>query len=312
MRQTGLRFGWWTAGIALVACACGGEASDGATDTLEIVTSTTIIQDWVRQVGGEHVDVSTIVPRETDVHSYLLVPGDIRRVGGAGLVFIAGAGLESSFAEDIRANADTVVELSDGLPLKPFPEGLAHDHDDGDDDDGDDGEGSHGAALDPHIFLDIDLTIGAVERIRDELAAADPAHATDYESNAASYIAELRALDGEIASKLSALPESRRYIVTFHDAYGYFAARYGLQLLGFVVEGPEEQPAASDIARLVDEIHQHGVEHIYTEPQFNARVVEQLASDAGVEVRTLPSDALSDDYPDYVAFMRAIADGIAR
>ena len=165
--------------------------------------------------------------------------------------------------------------------------------------------------FDPHFWMDIDLVIQAVEAIRDELTHLDPDGAGYYRDQAAAYIEELRELDEEIAEMLSALPDSRRYLVTFHDAYGYFAARYNLVILGFVVESPEEEPNAETFAELVESIMELGIEYIYTEPQFSARAIEQVARDTGTSVRTIPSGALSDDFPTYVDFLRGIARGIA-
>ena len=165
--------------------------------------------------------------------------------------------------------------------------------------------------FDPHFWMDIDFVIQAVEAIRDELTHLDPDGAGYYRDQAAAYIEELRELDEEIAEMLSALPESRRYLVTFHDAFGYFADRYGLTILGFVVEGPEEEPSASAITELVESIRELEIPFIFTEPQFSARVIEQIASDTGASVRTIPSGALGEDFPTYVEFLRAIARGIA-
>ena len=159
--------------------------------------------------------------------------------------------------------------------------------------------------------MDIDLTIEAVEAIRDELSHLDPDGADYYRERAEAYIEELRELDNEIREQLAGLPEERRYLVTFHDAYGYFAARYGLTILGFVVEGPEEQPSASAITELVESIEELGIPYIFSEPQFSARVIEQIARDTGTTVRTIPSGALAEEYPTYVEFLRAIANGIA-
>jgi ABC-type Zn uptake system ZnuABC Zn-binding protein ZnuA len=159
--------------------------------------------------------------------------------------------------------------------------------------------------------MDIDLAIQAVERIRDTLVEMDPENADDYRNNADGYIGTLRELDDEIAETLAGIPENQRYIVTFHDAYGYLASRYELTLLGFVVENPEAQPSAARYAELVDAIQELNVPYIYKEPQFDARVIEQLARDTGAQVRSIPSDALTDDAPDYVSLMRAIANGIA-
>ena len=188
------------------------------------------------------------------------------------------------------------------------------DEDDHGDEEGDDhgDEGGHGhGAFDPHFWMDIDFAIQAVEEIRDELTRLDPDGADYYRERAEEYIAELRELDGEIREQLAALPEERRYLVTFHDAYGYFADRYGLTILGFVVEGPEEEPSASTITELVESITELGIPFIFTEPQFSARVIEQIARDTGATVRTIPSGGLAEEYPTYVEFLRAIANGIA-
>ena len=189
-----------------------------------------------------------------------------------------------------------------------------HGHDDEDDHGHDEEDGHHGhdhGSVDPHFWMDIDFVIEAVEAIRAQLARLDPAGADDYRERADAYAAELRALDGEIADTLADLPEERRYLVTFHDAYGYFAERYGLTILGFVVEGPEEEPAAGAIAELVERIEALDVPFIFTEPQFSARPIEQVARDSGAAVRTIPSGSLAEEYPSYVEFLRAIARGIA-
>ena len=198
-------------------------------------------------------------------------------------------------------------------------DGDDHADEDGDDhadedDHGHDEEDDHGHAhgsVDPHFWMDIDFVIEAVEAIRAQLARLDPAGADGYRERAEAYAAELRALDAEVAATLADLPEERRYLVTFHDAYGYFAERYGLTILGFIVEGPEEEPAAGAIAELVERVETLGVPFIFTEPQFSARAIEQVARDSGAAVRTIPSGSLAEEYPSYVEFLRAIARGIA-
>ena len=191
-------------------------------------------------------------------------------------------------------------------------DGDDHAHDEDDDHAGEDGDDGHDhGSVDPHFWMDVDLVIEAVEAIRAQLARLDPESADGYRERAEAFTAELRELDGEVAATLAELPEERRYLVTFHDAYGYFAARYGLTILGFVVEGPEEEPAAGAIATLVERIGALGVPFIFTEPQFSARAIEQVARDSGAAVRTIPSGSLAEEYPSYVEFLRAIARGIA-
>ncbi|MCY3610925.1 MAG: metal ABC transporter substrate-binding protein [Gemmatimonadetes bacterium] len=332
-------------GVAFIAIACGDdEGGDSEGATLSAVASTTIVQDLVRQVGGDRVSVESIVPAGADVHTYALTPSDIRKATEASLVVIVGSDL-SAIEQDLADSAGgAVLELTHDMELRPFPEGLAHadEHDHGHEDEDDHGhededdhghededdhghedEDDHGhededdhhghahGEFDPHFWMDIDLTIEAVEAIRDELSRLDPEGADYYAERADDYIAELRELDEEIREQLAALPEERRYLVTFHDAYGYFADRYGLTILGFVVEGPEEEPSASAITELVESIEELGIPYIFSEPQFSARVIEQIARDTGTTVRTIPSGALAEEYPTYVEFLRAIANGIA-
>ncbi len=366
------------AGVALIAVACGDdEDGDGGDDDggLSVVASTTIVEDLVKQVGGDRITVESIVPSGADPHTFTISPSDIRKTAEADLLVVVGAQL-GAIEEDLERSAEgAVLELTHGMDLRPFPEGLAHaeddhdeeegeDHGDEDEDEGEDhgdeeeeegedhgdeeeeegedhgdedeeegedhgdedeeegedhgdedeeeGHGDEHGAFDPHFWMDVDFTIEAVEAIRDELTRLDPDGADHYREQAESYIAELREVDGEIRELLADLPEERRYLVTFHDAYGYFADRYGLTILGFLVEGPEEEPSASAITELVESITELGIPFVFTEPQFSARVIEQIASDTGASIRTIPSGGLAEEYPTYVDFLRAIANGIAK
>ena len=302
------------AGVALIAVACGddddgGGEGDGA--TLSVVASVTVVEDLVKQVGGDRVEVISIVPSGADAHAFAISPSDIRKTAEADLVVIVGAQL-GAIEEDLARQAEgAVLELTHEMDLKPFPEGLAHAEEEEAEGEGEDhGEEEHGA-FDPHFWMDIDLSIEAVEAIRDALSRLDPDGADGYRERAESYIAELREVDKEIAEMLSALPKERRYLVTFHNAYRYFADRYGLTILGFLVEGPDEEPGAKAITELVDSITELGIPFIFTEPQFSARVIDQLAKDTGASIRTIPSGGLSEEYPTYVEFLRGIARGIA-
>ncbi len=298
------------AGVALVVIACGGSDDGGGGDSesgLSVVASTTIIEDLVEQVGGDRVEVTSIVPSGADTHTFTVSPSDIRKAAEADLLVIVGAELGAIEKDLARSAEGDVLGLTEGMGLRPFPRGLAH----GDEDEQEEGEEEEHGAFDPHFWMDVDLAIEAVETIRDELSRLDPDGAEGYRERAERYIAELRAVDNEIAELLSGLPEERRHLVTFHDAYGYFAERYGLTILGFLVEGPDEEPSATAITELVESITELGIPFIFTEPQFSARVVDQIAKDTGASIRTIPSGGLSEEYPTYVEFLRAIASGIA-
>ena len=143
-----------------------------------------------------------------------------------------------------------------------------------------------------------------VERIRDMLIGLDPAGQAVYEANAAAYLEQLGNLDREMESAVQAIPPERRKLVTFHDAYAYLAARYGLEVVGVVVPSPGQEPSAQDIARLTETIRDEGVPAVYTEPEFNSDVLGAAASEAGVRVLDLLSDAYADGVHSYVELMR--------
>jgi ABC-type Zn uptake system ZnuABC Zn-binding protein ZnuA len=164
----------------------------------------------------------------------------------------------------------------------------------------------------PHLWLNVQNGITYVERIRDALITVDPAGADVYRANADAYLAELRTLDQEVATAVESIPPERRKLVTFHDAYPYLAQRYGLQIVGFVVESPGKEPSAQDVANLTQAIEDEGVPAVFTEPQFSARILELAADDAGVQVCSLYSDAFSDDVQSYVDLMRFNAAELTR
>ena len=303
-----IALGGLLAGLALTAVACGGGedgGSGGGDRALSVVASMTVIEDLVANVGGDRVEVTSIVPSGADAHTFAISPTDIRNVAEADLLVIAGAALGAIEEDLARESKGSVLVLTEGMDLRPFPEGLAHAEEE------EEGHEEEHGAFDPHFWMDIDLGIEAIEAIRDELSRLDPDGADGYRERAESYIAELREVDEEIREMLSALPEQRRYLVTFHDAYGYFAARYGLTILGFLVEGADEEPGAKAITELVESITELGIPFVYTEPQFSTRVIDQLAKDTGASIRTIPSGGLSKEYPTYVEFLRGIARGIA-
>ena len=297
-------------GIVFSLVACGGRAQSEAPAgeapggrPLRVVTSTAILADWVRQIGGARVAVESIVPAGADVHTFALSPEGVIAIVKADLVILIGGGLEAAFADVVEENAKgEILELTAGLPLQPFPEEFNEAGGAG---------GQVQGKFDPHFWQDPTLAIAAVDRIRERLSALDPAGATAYAERAAAYGTAIRAVDAEIQELLKNLPPKRRLLVTFHDAFGYLARRYGLQLLGFVVEGPEEEPSAEQTAALIQAMRANGVRYIFREPQFQAPAVERIAAETGAEVRTLNSDTLTDTTPTYLDLMRANAHAIA-
>lgn len=292
---------------AFAACGDGDAetppADGGATptttsdDTIKVATSLEIFADMVRNVGGERVEVEALLPPGADPHTFELAPGRVAAVAEADIVFINGLALEESIEDIVTNNAGgPVIELSDGLPVISG--------DDEDDEGEEHEEGDEHAEGNPHLWLDPRLGGEYVERIRDALIELDPAGQADYEGNATAYLEQVGELDQEYASVVESIPAENRKLVTSHDAYPYLAARYGLEVVGVVVPSPGQEPSARELAELIDAIEAQGVPAVFKEPQFNAEVLEQAASSAGVEVFNLLSDAYTDGVDSYLELMR--------
>jgi len=260
---------------------------------VKVIVSLAIFADFALQVGGERVDVSTLIPAGADPHTYEPVPSRVAKLAKADLVIVNGLALEAALEDVIEENTPSstpIIELSQGLSV------ITNDH----------------QSANPHLWLDVQNAIAYVERIRDALVEIDAAGAEAYRSNADSYLAELRTLDQEVAAAIDSIPSERRKLVTFHDAFPYLAQRYGLEVVGVVVASPGKEPSAKDVANLVEAIAAENVPAVFKEPQFNARILELAAGDAGVEVCTLRSAALDKKVNTYLKLMRFNAKELAR
>ena len=275
------------ASLLLIACQ-EEEVEEGETARVKVVASLDLFADFARQVGGDRLNVSNLIPAGADPHTYEPVPSRVAKLTKADLVIVNGLRLEAALEDVIEENTPSsaiLVELAEGLPI---------------------------INKNPHLWLDVQNAIAYVERIRDALVEIDPAGAETYRANADSYLAELRTLDAEVATAIDSIPSDRRKLVTFHDAFSYLAQRYGLQVVGVVVASPGKEPSAKDVANLVDAIAAEEVPAVFKEPQFNARILELAADDAGVEVCTLYSGTLDKKVNTYVKLMRFNAREMAR
>ena len=273
---------WALAAAALVALlggACGGGNGDERPAAqLRAVASLEIFADFVRQAGGDRVSVVTLLPPGADPHTFELPARRVADIARADLVFINGLGLEQSIADVIDSNAGgPVVALTDGL--EPVDDK-------------------------PHLWLNARLAARYVERIRDALIEQDPEGRDAYEANTAAYLRELDELDREMEAAVASIPAENRALVTFHDAFPYLAARYGLEIVAVVVPSPGQEPSVRDVAELVESLQSRGVPAVFKEPQFSATVLELAANDAGVRVLDLLSDAYTDGVGSYIELMR--------
>jgi manganese/iron transport system substrate-binding protein len=278
---------------SVLLTACQEEEEKGQAAEVKVVATLDLFADFARQVGGDRADVSTLIPAGADPHTYEPTPSRVAKLAKADLVIVNGLGLEAALEDVIEENTPSstpIIELSQGLSV------INDDHHDGN----------------PHLWLDVQNAIAYVERIRDALVEIDPAGTEAYRANADSYLAELRTLDEEVTADIDSIPSDRRKLVTFHDAFPYLAQRYGLEVIGVVVASPGKEPSAKDVANLVDAIAAEEVPAVFKEPQFNARILELAADDAGAEVCTLYSGTLDKKVDTYVKLMRFNAKELVR
>jgi len=274
-------------GLSGLAASCHGGAAANTSGKVRVVTSAELFADFIRNVGGDRVEVTALVPGHADPHTYEPVPRRVQDVVDADLVIVNGVGLEETLMglinNNVRRDAP-VVEMAAGLPLIGG--------------DADEPEGN------PHLWMDPQYAMQYVERIRDALVQVDPAGEAEYRANAGVYLQQLSALDGEIASAMASIPQDRRKLVTFHDSFPYFAQRYGLQVVGTVVEAPGREPSAREMARLEDKIRADDIRVVFKEPELNAQLLEMAAQDAGAKVMTLLNVAYADNVHSYIDLMR--------
>lgn len=315
------------AAVAALAVALSGVVAVTATpqaqgSVVRVVTGNAIAQDFVQQVGGQHVEAFSVVPLGADPHTYQPTPRDIQALQGARLAVWNGLGLDDTAADLVAEQGLPglrVVVLTDGVtPLMADGDEHADEHGDehegevadehaDDEEHADEHEDEHGhghVAGNPHLWLDPGYAALYVQVIRDALIETDPANADAYRANADAYIGEINVLDAWAKTEIATIPAERRKLVTFHDAFPYFAQHYGLELAGVVLKSPGREPSAQEIAALVTEMQQHQIPAVFAEPQFNARILELAAKDAGVQVKRLYSDAFDDEVKTYLDMLR--------
>lgn len=298
--------------VLLVACKGAGEAAtETGSGPVRVATSISVFADMVRQVGGDRVTVISLIPPGADAHTFQPAPRDVKKLGDVRAVFINGYHLEERLMPVIEHNVPRgarIVELAAGLQAITFAqERVAPAANDGRGGEGEDEE--HG---NPHFWLDVQYARRYVAAIRDVLREVDPEGRPAYERNAERYLGELDELDREIRARIETIPPERRKLVTFHDAFPYFARAYGLELVGYVIRSPGRSPSAQEIKALSDTLRRESVPTVFKEPQLDAMLLERAAKDAGVRVDVLYSDALTKDIRGYADLMRRNADNIAR
>jgi zinc/manganese transport system substrate-binding protein len=268
------------AGAVLLLTACGG-SSGGSSGKLDVVATTTQIADWARAVGGQTVSVHQILQPNTDPHEYEPRPADVEHTAGAKVVFENGDNLDSWMAKVVSqaGSHPRVVDLGASGPVKQAGQT----------------SGPRASRYDPHWWHDPVNAEAAVMTIRNVLATADPKAKPAFERRAAGYLAALRRLERATKSCLATVPLAERKLVTDHDAFRYFAHRYGITIVGAVIpsQTTQAQPSAGATAKLVALVRREHVKAVFPEKSVNPRLAQTIARETGASSRyTLYGDTL--------------------
>ena len=285
--------------LALAACGSDEESAGRQQPQVKVVATLSVFADFVREIGGDRVEVSSLLPAGADPHTYQPVPRDVQRVTEADLVFANGLDLEAGALNVIEPNLPSDVALIE-LGEEAVAAGVS--------------VGQFGEGADPHLWLSVEYGREYARIIYQALVEADPAGRNAYEESYRRYLGTLDELEEYVRDKVSSVAPGRRKLVTTHDAFGYLADYVGFEVVAFVVVSPGQDPSPGGIADLAQAIEEQNVPAVFTEPQVGAdsRLLEQIAADVGARVCTLYSDTLDDSVPSYIEMMRFNADQLLR
>jgi len=277
------RFQLWLVCLIVVTSAGGVRAQD----RVNVVTSFSILGDFVKNVGGARVSVTTLVGPDGDVHVYTPAPADAKKIADAKLLVINGLGLEGWLPRLVQSSgskAPIIIATKNIAPLKL------------------------GSDADPHAWQSVANAKKYVTNIRDALGAADPADAETFRANTQAYLAELDALDREVREAIGKIPESHRKVISTHDAFGYFASAYGIKFIAPLGVSTESEASARDIAGIITQIKTAKIPAVFLENISDPRLIRQIATETGARIGgTLYSDSLTGekgDAPTYIDMVR--------
>ncbi len=260
---------------AVILLALSGAAS--AASKVKAVASFSILGDMVGQVGGDRVEVITLVGPNGDAHVFSPTPADAKALASADVFFVNGLGFEGWIERLKKSSGFEGEEVVASKGVKPLRM-----------------EGEHSETIDPHAWQDLANGKMYVANIRDGLIAADPDGKSVYEANAAKYLDAIAKEERAVKAALDALPVARRKIITSHDAFGYFGAAYGLKIIAPQGVSTDSEASARDVAEIIRQIRQAKVPAVFVETITDPRLLDQIARETGAKIGgALYSDALS-------------------
>jgi zinc/manganese transport system substrate-binding protein len=272
----------WLACFALIASVLPARA-----EALKVVASFSILGDLVRNIGGDRVEVTTLVSPDSDAHVYSPTPADAKKIADARLIVVNGLGFEGWLPRLVQSSGSraTIVTATSGItPLKL------------------------GSSADPHAWQSVSNVRIYVANISRALARANPDDAEQFMKNTQVYLAKLDALDREVRETIAKLPPDRRKVISTHSAFGYFAAAYGIEFIAPLGVSTESEPSARDIAKIITQIKQAKIPAVFLENVTDPRLIQRISAEAGAKVGgTLYSDGLTGekgDAPTYIEMVR--------
>jgi zinc/manganese transport system substrate-binding protein len=258
-----------------------------AAERLNVVASFSILADFVRNVGGDRIDLTTLVGPDSDVHVYTPAPGDAKRVASARLVIVNGLGLEGWLPRLVQSAGSKAMVVTASAGIAPL---------------------KHGSAADPHAWQSVPNAKIYVADIATALAAANPDDAAFFGAQAKAYLEKLETLDREVREAVAQIPADRRKVISTHDAFGYFAAEYGIQFVAPLGVSTETEPSARDIAVIIGQIKAQKIPAVFLENISDDRLIRRIAAETGAKVGgTLISDGLTGEKgpaPTYIDMVR--------
>jgi ABC-type Zn uptake system ZnuABC Zn-binding protein ZnuA len=280
--------------IVLAVLACG-TVPQGQTKKIKVVATIGVLGDWARQVGGDRVQVTSLLSGNESPHTYEAKPQDAARLAEADILFRVGLGLED-WLDPVVENAGNsrLVTVDAATGITDIISGDAHDH----------GIGN------PHIWLDPEIAKTAIGNLVRALVAADPKGESLYRSRERAYSLRLDSLSAAIAAEAAGLADRR--FISFHEAWPYFARRFGYEIVASIEPIPGQEPSAKELVRMVELIHSRRVKAVTSEPQLPSALPDMLARETGIKVLVLnPLLADSTGKVDYINGLGRNAEALA-
>ncbi|WP_373472111.1 metal ABC transporter solute-binding protein, Zn/Mn family [Carnobacterium alterfunditum] len=289
--------------IALIfLTGCYNFSSDQASEKLQVVATTTMLTDLLKEIGGEHVDVNGLMSSGVDPHLYKASARDVIFMQSADVVAYSGLELEGKMGEifqGLEKQKKIVIALENGLNENDVIS-----------------TGENSKSIDPHIWFDVELWKKAAIEVSKGLIAADPENKLSYQSNVESYLLELEELNQYVTNRVNEIPEEDRILVTAHDAFSYFGKGYGFNVIGLQGLNTKAEAGTGDISQLADFIVENGIKAIFIESSVPTRTIESLqaatkAKGFDVEIGgELYSDSLGDQENDTETYIKTVRSNV--